>query len=476
MKSKKMILQIKNSFSQLIDFPESTIAEVKQVLTYEDKELAHELKSLHIQLKNPKSHRHKYFIKNRIKEIGNPSKCLLAKNNTFPSGLLPQVFDILKQTKSKFTLEDKRQKYSDQIRFKKKKDWPEARPWQDAALSVSESQNRGVFEASVGSGKTLLMASIILQKRVPTLVVVPSLGLIDQTLSEFGELFGKSKVGKLGSKAPIIICNIQSLQSEKKKDIIDKTINNSHMLLIDEFHRAGAESYTSLLPKIEHIFYRYGFTGTFLRNDSKTLEMHGVLSNILYKYPPKQAIADGYLTPPEYNIVKIIGDYKNNYQSEYKANYCDGLALRHKIVQLTKLHEDKQVLILVDRKATSGSIIHTALKDAGLDNVYVSGDTKRDGRKKAREDFNAKKFNILVASSVFGEGIDIRSTDVLILANGGKSPIKFVQNIGRAVRLYKGKEIAKIYDFRFKGTKYLEKHLKVRKETFQLNFGGEINE
>ena len=35
------------------------------------------------------------------------------------------------------------------------------------------------------------------------------------------------------------------------------------------------------------------FTGTYMLADSKTLEMWGILSNVLYEYPAYQAIEEG---------------------------------------------------------------------------------------------------------------------------------------------------------------------------------------
>ena len=54
---------------------------------------------------------------------------------------------------------------------------------------------------------------------------------------------------------------------------------------------------------------------------------------------------------------------------------------------------------------------------------------------------------ILVASTIFDEGVDIPEIDALILAGGGQSYIKNIQRVGRALRPKMHKDYVVIYDF-----------------------------
>jgi superfamily II DNA or RNA helicase len=89
--------------------------------------------------------------------------------------------------------------------------------------------------------------------------------------------------------------------------------------------------------------------------------------------------------------------------------------------------------------------------------------------------FNNKDFRILIGSTIIGEGIDIRSSDHLIMAQGGKSEIAVTQAIGRVVRLFPGKKIGWLHDFSFEGTKYLQGHLVERIKVYENNFGATID-
>jgi len=136
----------------------------------------------------------------------------------------------------------------------------------------------------------------------------------------------------------------------------------------------------------------------------------------------------------------------------------------------------EQILILVDRKDKAGNLISDWLTDMGYANKYISGDDKKEAIKEAIDGFNELKYNILIGTTVIGEGIDIRSTKHLIIGGGGKSEIKLVQSVGRAVRLYPGKEKAYIYDFDFLNTRFLGQHLRKRVMIYKDHFAGEVRE
>ena len=344
------------------------------------------------------------------------------------------------------------------------------------------------FTVTHNSGKTDMLMRFVWQLGVNSLIVVPSKPLMTQLENQLIEHFGRRNVIRLTAnmsaqklrkmrKRPIRLINIGALASAQKKGVIGPLVEDVDALFIDEIHHAGSRSYTNLLEVLDHVYYRFGFTGTFLRNDSKTLDMWGFLSNVIYHYPAHRAIADGYLTPMKVYIHELEGKPKRMYQSEYRAHYCGDKKKRpEKLLKRIKkifdeyVEKGQQVLILVNRKDQCGQIIHDYLDELGLENTYVSGDSEQDEIDDAIRDFNEKQINICIGSQVIGEGIDIRSADHLIMAQGGKSEIAIVQAAGRLVRLFDGKRFGHLHDFRFKDTKYMEKHQQMRKDILERNF------
>lgn len=418
------------------------------------------------------------YYKKLIYDLKQKEHVKLLNNNTFPTGLFNIVRLKLEELKQDFVIEDLRQvPIKDQI-FRLQNTLPELRYYQKEAIENALYLERGVIESAVGSGKTLMIIKIVKELSRTTLIVVPSLGLLDQIYEEFELYFGSKIVQKINTdlirKAkklkPIRIVTSQTLVSLKKSNDLSTLIEDVKVLYIDEFHHAASDTFTKLLDDFSDIYYRFGGTGTFTRNDNKILDLWGVLSNKIYTYYPYQATKDGFLTPIEVLVHTLPGIFKKSYPREYETNYSFNKSLLLRIEYIIKCHLNSQILILVSLKDKCGKKVHDHLKASHIPNVYVSGDSPKEELNAAIQKFNSKETNILIGSSVLGEGIDIRTTDHLVMVQGGKSEIAIVQAVGRAVRLSPGKLKSFIHDFRFLGTKYLDRHLGQRLDIYKNYF------
>ena len=80
--------------------------------------------------------------------------------------------------------------------------------------------------------------------------------------------------------------------------------------------------------------------------------------------------------------------------------------------------------------------------------------------------FDNGEFPILVGTSCISTGTNIRSVRTLIYLQGGQSEIQVRQAIGRATRLYPGKEFCNIFDFDIQNKDCLHRHARVRKSIY----------
>jgi superfamily II DNA or RNA helicase len=419
-----------------------------------------------------------HAIKAAIKKLEDNEYVCLFKNNQFPTGLLNIAIESLSALNASYELVDERQSPGETAILRWNNAPWEPRYYQNEMIKLGLEAGRGVFEAAVGSGKSLVMANLIKHNSCRSLVIVPSRGLSGQLFNDFSEWFGAGnvelldaqKIRKLKRPKAISIVTVQSLGSLVKTGEFKDFAKWIDAVYVDEVHHAGASTYTNLLKDLEHVYYRYGFSGTFLRNDAKTLEMWSFLSNVLYEYPAHRAIQEGFLTPLEVHMYNMDGRSFMNYQKEYDHHYCENFKLFNKIGEIASHYGESQILVLVNKKDKCGLVVHEFLKSVGIENSYISGDNSKDEINDTIALFNDKKIRVLIGSSVIGEGIDIRSTDHLIMCNGGKSEITMVQAAGRVLRLYEGKTKAFIHDFRFNGSKYMSKHADEREDIYVKNF------
>jgi len=88
----------------------------------------------------------------------------------------------------------------------------------------------------------------------------------------------------------------------------------------------------------------------------------------------------------------------------------------------------------------------------------LTGKNSTAQRIRATKDIRAGVIDIIFATPIFDEGVDIPELDVMILAAGGKSVVKVIQRIGRALRTSKGKTEAIVHDFMDTGSRVVRRH------------------
>jgi superfamily II DNA or RNA helicase len=252
------------------------------------------------------------------------------------------------------------------------------------------------------------------------------------------------------SDAPIIIANIQSLAKKDKK-----FFTRFGLLIIDEFHHSSASTYLDLNKWCVNAFYRYGFTGTFIRSDGVDMPMHGVLSNVIFRKSTSELIEEDFLVRPYITVQEVVIPKSKAPYAEAYAAITEYVPFNQVVAGFcqTKVKEGKQTLVLVRRKE-HGRMLASMIPGA----IFVSGSDKGKEREAIKRDFIMKKIRCMVATEIFGEGQDIPSIDVLVNARLQKTEIQTAQGIGRALRKADGKDKAEVFDFLIVGQRHLHDH------------------
>jgi hypothetical protein len=84
---------------------------------------------------------------------------------------------------------------------------------------------------------------------------------------------------------------------------------------------------------------------------------------------------------------------------------------------------------------------------AGLPSVAVSAGTDDDARKQALQDLRAGRVRALFAVDLFNEGVDLPEVDTLLFLRPTESALVFLQQLGRGLRRFEGKDCVTVLDF-----------------------------
>lgn len=392
------------------------------------------------------------------------------KYSSFPTGLLSLLLSFLDREKILYKIKDLRQIPNTKRVYRKINKPPTLRYYQQEIVDECIKNHRGIIEAATGSGKTNCILELVYQLKNNILIVVPSSTILVQFYNILIKTFGKKHIGLItGNKkqlnSSITIATYQSLSNIDKKffDKIDT-------LIIDEAHHSACESLIELNKKcFNNIYHRYYFTGTAYRNDGKDMDLQSVVSDqFLYKYPVQQGIDDNYLVPIKFIVYKYSHQFSGgNWRKELTDCIVNNLEYNKMIIDKAKRLNEKNIgtIIFVDQ-INHGKFLEKNIPGA----VFVNGTEERAINMESIDDFNKGKFNILIGTSVIGEGVDTVRARCGIMAGGGKAESTIVQRIGRLLRPFPNKNHSMMIDFTHNNTKYLQEHF-IERHNIYKTFG-----
>ena len=424
---------------------------------------------------------------------------LLTKKGEFPSGLVSFVEQAIKDNDQEVSITDKRAPIIDvdplDISQKLSEINKVPRDYQVDILNAALANRKGIVRAATGSGKSICTAMITAAVNKPTIIYVIGLDLLKQFHDLFSSIFNE-KIGFIGNGVcDVQRINIASIWSIGKaldlKDIVldademgkeDFDTNTKQSILtmlkqtkvhlFDECHMITCSTIKEILKHIdpEKII---GFSGTPYRDDNSDLLIQGILGDKIIDISASILIERGVLVQPTIKFVSVppmVGGMKT-YQQIYKEYIVENKARNNLIVSSTKTLVDKKYSPLVlFKQINHGKIIAKLFDDAGIKYAMLYGNDTLEKRTEIKQAFVSRDIDVLLASTIFDIGLDLPSISALVLAGGGKSSIRCLQRIGRAIRSSEGKSRVAVIDF-YDQIKYLKKHSKIRYDIYNSESG-----
>ena len=429
---------------------------------------------------NPAYRLNKKFTASRLYAITPSGK--------FELGFLDHVIAWLESNQKQYKIDpDLYKKYYNGFDFPKIKNLPiKYRDYQEKSIYAALKKGKGIISIPTAGGKTLIMAGVIesLRENIEdskalTLVLVPSIQLVEQTASDF-ESYGLKNITKWsGGNNPdfssdIIVAGTQILLSDKTDLSI---LNDVKILIVDETHGLRKGNEINKIFNLINANYRFGFTGTMPPNPIDQWNIIGKIGPIVYEEKTQDLKNQKYvsnfkiiiLNINHENAPKISIDFNQPtkaYNSEIE--FLINNERRNEIIGKLSLRLKNNTIIMVDR-IDHGINIENFLKNVCRCEqpvYFIRGSTEIEEREKIRA-LMEKQNNIIVIaiSKIFSTGINIPNLHNIIFASAGKAKIKIMQSIGRALRLHPTKEMAVIFDIA-DNLRYGKKHLKERIELY----------
>ncbi len=329
----------------------------------------------------------------------------------------------------------------------------------EALDKLAEIRKNGVGRALVisatGSGKTYLSAMDAYRFGGKVLYIVHRNPIIEKSMQGYRNVYGTgAKIARYDPEmndltADVTFCTVQTIS---KRDVLKKIPPDAFdYILIDEVHHAGAETYRRIIDHFKPKFL-LGMTATPDRTDG--YDIYDLFDHsIAYDIRLKDAMEMNLVCPFHYfGVAFLDGDD------------CEDKAAFSKIQIEEKA---KQVMAETEfygysGKRVKGLIFCTRIKEAeylseelnrhGLRTEAVSGETRPDEVEKAigrleTDSSDAEPLDYIITADLFNEGVDIPAVNQIVMLRPTESPIIYIQQLGRGLRLNQDKEFVVVLDF-----------------------------
>ncbi|MHA1541353.1 MAG: DEAD/DEAH box helicase [Candidatus Hodarchaeales archaeon] len=347
------------------------------------------------------------------------------------------------------------------------------RTWQsEAYLKWVNNGGTGIYLGCTGSGKSIAAMYCIQEKNVPTIIIVPTIALMNQWTDEIKKHLNYTP-GQMGDgKRELKRITVAVINSVRTMDL-----NMFDMIVCDEAHRYG--SFENIQPIMQDFKYKLGVTATLKRSDGQDKVLEELLGSVCYTYSTEDAVKDGVLS--KFEIINVAVNLTKEEKEEYdkhtktidknsfpgmfqaineqghpkwqqaiqavratswrKAVISNAKEKMNALLEIVKAEDGKKIIIF-NETIKMAELEKRLLRKAGYaSEVYHS----KSKNQQSIEKFRSGEVKILVSVKSLNEGLDVKDVDVGIRVAGTSQDRDTIQRLGRGLRVVEGKEGAKYY-------------------------------
>ena len=327
----------------------------------------------------------------------------------------------------------------------------------------------GVLELPTGSGKTVIALEAIARLETPTLIVVPTIDLLEQWVGELRREFDVP-VGQFGGgEQRLEWLTVSTYDSAYLK--AESVGDRFGFVIFDEVHHLGGEGYRDIARTLPAPA-RLGLTATFERPDGAHAAVESLLGPLVYRLSADDLAGEHLatydvkrlevaLTPSEREAYERNQETFTNYLARSNIRLRSGADYQQLVKRsgsdpaareaLLARQRAREVMLGAERKLETLEDVlethrgeRTILFTAHNDLAYEVGErflapviTHQTGTAERRdilERFRSGAYSRVVTSNVLDEGVDVPDASVAVVLSGSGSEREFTQRLGRILR------------------------------------------
>ncbi|SHI64135.1 DUF3427 domain-containing protein [Pseudobutyrivibrio xylanivorans] len=338
------------------------------------------------------------------------------------------------------------------------------------AERVVRGRNHNLVVAATGTGKTLIAAFDYREyckknprKENKLLFIAHREDILKQSMAAFRAVLKDPNFGELfvGQHRPDglehLFVSIQTITSQRLYEIIDAEYYD--YIVIDEFHHAAADTYNAVLEHFKPCIL-LGLTATPERHDGKDILKY-FDGSIAAEIRLPEAIDRKLLCPFQYFGIADTVDLDD---IQWRKGGYDVNQLTNVYAIDRTIAEKRAASIIVaieryvaDMEKVCGLGFCVSKEHArfmsdyfnvhGIPSINLDADSSERVREKAKKDLKNNIINYIFTVDLYNEGVDIPEVNTVLFLRPTESLTVFLQQLGRGLRLYDGKDCLTVLDF-----------------------------
>ncbi len=334
---------------------------------------------------------------------------------------------------------------------------------------LRQGENRGLLISATGTGKTyasafavrnLFAKELVSKKKV---LFVSHRELINTQAEKsyrrvlgrgfrMAQISGKNQDAALMATADVVFSTVNMMSKDefRQKHFVPEHFS---IIILDECHRAGADSYLKIIQYFEPEFL-LGMSASPDRSDG--VDVYQLFDhNIACEIRLQNALEENLLCPFHYfGISDLFVD--GNFRSVEDFRHLVSDKRVDYIVEMAEYYgysgDRLRGLMFCSSKAEAREL-STKLNERGYNTIALTGEDDDARRKNAIERLETKsadrenQLDYILTVDIFNEGVDIPEINQVIMLRPTESAIIFVQQLGRGLRKAAGKEFVVVLDF-----------------------------
>lgn len=314
-----------------------------------------------------------------------------------------------------------------------------------------EGESIALLYHATGAGKTVTAVSDARKLSERTLFLAHTRELVSQAQGTFQRIWPEVSAGLYVAEqkdtGSYVVCgSVQSIAQNLEQFKPDEF----GYIIIDECHHGTANTYKKILGHFKPKF-TLGLTATPERTDGE--DLLELFQNVAHKLDLKTAVEMGELVPirciriktnVDLSTVRINGIKYHSQDLESKLFVPE----RNKLLVETYLNcvKNKKTVVFC-ASVKHAEEISALFQENKIPCAAVSGLLKTTERARILDQYENGNLQVLCACDLLNEGWDSPRTEVLFMARPTMSKTIYLQQLGRGMRKYKGKDYLMVFDF-----------------------------